>query len=225
MRTKAKLAGPCAVFLALALSVPACAQEPPASGEDSAVPADSLFERASRSRAKGSREAPVTVFELSDFQCPYCARFTAEVFPRIQEEYIATGKVQWVYVNYPLPMHQRAWLAAEAAVCAGAAGGDFWQVHDTLFAKQQSWSGATDPGSVLRGYAVAAGAAPATYDRCVQGDLVAPLITQDIISASGTGATGTPAFVIGQTELVVGIRPYEEWKAILDKAIASAGGQ
>lgn len=225
MTSKARLSGPCAIFLTLALAVPACAQQNRPTTDAASVSQDSLFERASRSRAKGSAEAPVTVFELSDFQCPYCARFTAEVLPQIQSEYIDAGKVQWVYVNYPLPMHQRAWVAAESAICAGAAGGDFWQVHDQLFAEQRRWAAAEDVGAVLRGYALEAGATGGTYDRCVDGDLMAPLLTQDIMSAAGTGATGTPAFVVGNTEMVVGIRPFEEWKALLDKVIAEAGGQ
>lgn len=224
MMSLARLAAYWTVLLVLVVAAPACAQDTPRPA-DAQIGQDSVLERASRARSKGSREAPVTIFELSDFQCPFCARFTAEVFPRIREEYIDSGKIQWVYVNYPLPMHQRSWVAAEAAACAGAAGGDFWQIHDTLFAQQADWSTADDVGSVLRGYAVAAGAAPGLYERCVDGDLVAPLLTQDLISASGTGATGTPAFVVGQSELVVGVRPFEEWKALLDKALQEATGQ
>lgn len=215
-----------AALLGMVLLAPgACAQESGGAAGAPTVSTDSLFERASRSRAKGSREAPVTVYELSDFQCPFCARFTAEVQPHIQRDYVDTGKVLWVFVNYPLPMHERAWLAAEAATCAGGTGADFWAMHDRLFEQQQEWAQAEDPGAVLRGYAVAAGALEGPYDACVVGDQVATILTQDLMSAAGTGATGTPAFVVAQEELVVGLKPYEEWQAILDRHLAAAGAQ
>ncbi|HUH13214.1 MAG TPA: thioredoxin domain-containing protein [Longimicrobiales bacterium] len=225
-RRTSPFAGAGAAMLALALlPVGACAQDRTDAGTVGAVSRDSLFERASRSRAKGSREAPVTVYELSDFQCPFCARFTADVQPHIERDYIDTGKVLWVFVNYPLPMHEHAWLAAEAATCAGGTGGDFWAVHDQLFEQQRAWAEAEDPGAVLRRLALAAGAPEGPYDACVAEDQVATILTQDLISAAGTGASGTPAFVVAQAELVVGLKSYEEWREILDRHIAAAQGQ
>src|SRR5512143_451475 len=73
-----------------------------------------LLERAGMSRAKGEKGAPVTVMEISDFQCPFCGQFAREVYPRLDSAYVKTGKVQWVFVNLPLPNHANSWLAAEA---------------------------------------------------------------------------------------------------------------
>ena len=69
-------------------------------------------------RTKGAAKAPVTVYEMSDFQCPFCRRFAAETFPLIEKEYIATGKVRWIFINYPLTqLHPNAVPAAEFAAC------------------------------------------------------------------------------------------------------------
>jgi protein-disulfide isomerase len=65
------------------------------------------------SRSKGSAKAPITVYEMSDFQCPYCRRFAQETFPTIERSYIATGKVRWIFINYPLSdIHNHAAAAA-----------------------------------------------------------------------------------------------------------------
>lgn len=201
-------------FLALTCLLPADARaqtERPA-----AVP---VAERASQSRAKGRAGAPVLVFEIADFQCPYCARFAREVYPRLEEEYIETGKVQWVFVNLPLPNHPHAWLAAEAATCAGAAGDRFWPVHDRLFEKQSEWGNAPDPAAVLARYAREAGVSMKAWEACVAGDLTAALLLQDAIFASSSGVQGTPAFIVNRQEMVVGLKSYEEWKDILEKAL------
>src|SRR5688500_5092895 len=92
-----------------------------------------LAERDALSRLKGRQNAPVSVLEFADFQCPYCARFVREVFPRIDSAFVKTGEVQWVFVNLPLPNHQHSWMAAEAAMCAGAVSQRFWPMHDRLF--------------------------------------------------------------------------------------------
>ncbi|HZB27283.1 MAG TPA: thioredoxin domain-containing protein, partial [Gemmatimonadales bacterium] len=89
-------------------------------------------------RSKGSAKAPVTVYEMSDFQCPYCRQFALETFPQLEREYIRTGKVRWIFINFPLTsIHQHASAAAEVALCAARQQG-FWRVHDLLFEHQQT---------------------------------------------------------------------------------------
>lgn len=183
---------------------------------------DESGRRASDARVKGTEDAPVTVFELADFECPFCRRFTDEVMPRLDSAYVRTGKVRWVYVNYPLPIHARAWPAAEAAMCVGAAGGDFWSAHDALFARQDEWAKGADAAGVFAAVAAESGADAALWSRCVEEDLVAPVLVQDLVSAAQTGASGTPAFIIDQRDLFVGIRPFEEWVELLDAALARA---
>ena len=118
----------------LALATPARAQDPMAA------------------RTKGSASAPVTVYEMSDFQCPYCARFALEIFPTLDAEYIQTGKIRWIFVNFPLPMHPNATPAAEVAMCA-AKQGKFWPVHDLLFRNQKTWAPLTAPAEYFLTFA------------------------------------------------------------------------
>src|SRR6476620_2968320 len=71
------------------------------------------------SRSKGSAKAPVTVYEMSDFQCPYCRQFALETFPQLERQYIKPGKVRWVFINFPLTsIHAHAAAAAQVALCS-----------------------------------------------------------------------------------------------------------
>src|SRR5438552_2198548 len=103
---------------------------------------------ASTARSLGRSDAPVTVFELGDFQCPACRQFALTTFGAIKEEYVRTGKVRWVFVNFPLPMHQNAVAAAEVAMCA-ARQGRFWDMHDALYQRQPAWGELAAPGPDL----------------------------------------------------------------------------
>jgi len=183
-----------------------------------------VLEAAALARARGSEGAHVVVFEIADFQCPYCASFAADVFPRIDSAYVRTGRVQWVYVNLPLPAHREAWGAAEAALCAGAVAERFWELHDVLYARQAEWSGAADAARRFRGYAREVGVSSEEYDRCVADDRVAPLIVQDLLGATAAQISGTPTFIVNRESKVVGLRTFEEWREILDTAIARATG-
>lgn len=182
-----------------------------------------IVERALESRSKGSRDATVVVFEIADFQCPYCATFAAAIAPALDERYVETGDVQWIFVNLPLHSHPIAWHAAEAALCAGAAGDQFWPMHDRLFEKQDEWGSAPDPTARFATYAAALGVPAAPYEACTAGDQVASLILQDLGSAISAGITGTPTFIImkGQevVDRLVGVQPVEEWARILDGAL------
>lgn len=181
--------------------------------------AAALLERAGMSRAKGEKGASVTVMEISDFQCPFCGQFAREVYPRIDSAYVKTGKVQWVFVNLPLPNHANSWLAAEAALCTGGSGGSFWAMHDRLFHDQAEWSGLPDPSAQFRRYAQDAGASPAAFDACVAGDRTARLVLQDVMWAAGK-ISGTPGFVINNDQPMVGVKDFDEWKRLLDAKLA-----
>ncbi|UCD02943.1 MAG: DsbA family protein, partial [Candidatus Aenigmatarchaeota archaeon] len=81
---------------------------------------------------KGDENAPVTIIEYSDFECPFCARFWEQTLPEIEENYIKTGKVKLIYRDFPLGFHANAQKAAEASECAGEQG-KFWEYHDVLY--------------------------------------------------------------------------------------------
>ena len=209
-----------AAALLAALALPAL---PGATARLAAQPTEpSLQKRAAASRAKGAESAPVLVFEVADFQCPYCARFWKETFPRLDSAYIRTGKVRWVFVNLPLPSHRHAWAAAEAALCVGALAGDFWTVHDRLFANQQEWSALPDPVPAFVGYAREGGVSESAFRACIDADLVASLILEDVIFAARAGVRGTPAFLTSQEQAVVGLKSFEEWEQVLEEALRRA---
>src|SRR2546427_3969651 len=88
-------------------------------------------------RSKGRRDAPVTVYEMSDFQCPYCRDFTLNTLPALEREYVQPGKVRFVFINLPLTStHAHAVAAARVAMCA-ARQNRFWPVHDLLFKRSE----------------------------------------------------------------------------------------
>ena len=180
----------------------------------------SFRQRAEASRAKGAAGAPVLVYEIADFQCPYCARFARDVFPRLDSAYVRTGKVRWVFVNLPLPSHANAWSAAEAALCAGAVGNRFWAMHDRLFADQEEWAGTADPLPLLTGYARAVGTPIEAFQDCLVRDRVAQIILEDLMAAMSSGVTGTPVFVVNnKAPAITGVKSFEEWKTVLDREI------
>ena len=142
-RTTAILSRPALLLLSLAclLTTAAASQARPG-----AARADTSTDPLA-GRTRGSAQAPVTVYEMSDFQCPYCRRFALETFPALDSAYVATGKVRWVFINFPLTsIHQNAVGAAKVAVCA-AQQQAFWRVHDLLYTHQAVWAPLKEPAS------------------------------------------------------------------------------
>lgn len=93
-----------------------------------------------RDPALGEEDAPIVMLEFSDFQCPFCGRFWSDTLPLIKKNYVETGKVLFVYKDFPLTqIHAQAQKAAEAALCAREQG-KFWEYHDVLFDKQTEWA-------------------------------------------------------------------------------------
>ncbi len=184
---------------------------------------DSLIERALRSRARGSDSARVTVYEVADFECPYCAEFTRTVEPKLDSAYVKTGKVKWVFVNLPLHTHRLGWAAAEAAMCAGGVADKFWPMHDLLYANQTVWAAQDDPTPQFETYAKEAGVPLGPFRDCVLRDRVATLLLQDVTSVVSAQITGTPTFIVIKGEDVVkrlvGVRPFSEWREVLDEAL------
>lgn len=168
-------------------------------------------------RTKGAPTAPVTVYEISDFQCPYCAEFAMRTMPTLEREYVQTGKVRFVFVNLPLPMHQNAVPAAELAMC-GARQGKFWQLHDLLFRHQSRWAGLTEPGSFFLQLGDSAGADRDALATCVREGTVRALVRSDAEGAVRSGARSTPTFYI-EGGLLVGAQPVEVFRTVLDSVV------
>jgi protein-disulfide isomerase len=171
-------------------------------------------------RSKGEVTAPVTVYEMSDFQCPFCRQFTIEVFPALEAEYIRSGRVRWVFVNFPLTsIHRNAAPAAELAMCAARAGA-FWPVHDLLFRHQATWAPLENPAPFFLSLADSARMPRAGLAGCLERGEAKPGVEQDAAGAARTGARSTPSFYI-EGGLLRGAQPVEVFRGILDSIIAA----
>lgn len=187
-----------------------------------ADPTADLLRRAGMSRARGALNAPVTVYEVADFQCPFCALFANDVFERIDSAYIRAGKVKWVFVNMPLVMHENAFQASAAALCAGAVADKFWPMHQRLYRSQAEWTGSADPHAVFLGYARALGVPEPAYSACIRAEKVWPVILRDAAYAVSSQISGTPTYIIGNEVVATGAKGFDEWKVMLDRAVQDA---
>ncbi len=168
----------------------------------------------------GSKTAPVTLIEFTDFQCPYCQRHFLQTFSSIKKDYVDTGKVRYVIRDYPLTIHPNAPKAAEAAGCADMQG-KFWEMHDALFSKLADWKGLSDPSATFKGYAKDIGLNASSFDACLDGDKRKPEITKDQSDGAASGITGTPGFwIIGknnQSQFISGAASYASFQKAFDE--------
>jgi protein-disulfide isomerase len=167
-------------------------------------------------RTKGAAEALLTVYEMSDFQCPYCRRQAVETFPALEREFIATGKVRWIFINFPLTqLHPNAAAAAEFAMCAAKAD-RFWPVHDLLFIYQEKWAPLKDPAPFLMTLADSAGIARDDLTSCLQSREMRGLIRGEAEGAGKSGVQSTPTFYIEGVGMLAGAAPLAVFRQILD---------
>ncbi len=163
--------------------------------------------------SRGPSNAPVTIVEFSDFQCPYCGR-EYPVIERLMKEY--DGKVRLVFRHYPLEFHENAEKAAEAGACAQDQG-KFWELHDKMFTNQAKL--AVDD---LKGYAKAIGLDSAKFDKCLDSGEKKAVVEEDQKAGTAAGVNGTPAFFINGV-FVNGAQPYEEIKQTVDRELNKKG--
>ncbi|MDX1764645.1 MAG: DsbA family protein, partial [bacterium] len=172
----------------------------------------------------GDRNAPVTMIEFSEYQCPFCARFSTQTLPEIVKTYVDTGKVRVVFRDYPLPFHQNATKAAEAAECAGDQG-LFWEMHDLLFANPEKLA-----PQDLTGYAEQLGLYMPDFTFCMESGKNAAEVAGDLQDGKKAGVNSTPSFFIGVTgpedkiegTFIKGAKPFEAFKVAIEKALDEA---
>ena len=162
---------------------------------------------------KGPGDAKVTVIAFSDFQCPFCSR-AVPVLKQIEDEY--KGKVKIAFKQLPLPFHDKAHLAAEAALAANEQG-KFWPKHDKLFANQQ----ALDRPS-LEKYAEELGLNMGKFKAALDSGKFKDKVDSDAKEGAAVGATGTPTFFINGTK-VVGAQPFDAFKTVIDTELKGKG--
>ncbi len=156
--------------------------------------------------SKGPADAPITIVEFSDFECPYCVRAAATV-KQVLEAY--PGKIRLVYRDFPLPMHAKAPKAAEAAHCA-ADQGKYWEMHDKLFDNAQKLEVAD-----LKAHARAVGLDGGKFDQCLDSSEKAKVVASHKKAGEEAGVSGTPAFFVNGRPLT-GAQPFEAFKTAID---------
>jgi protein-disulfide isomerase len=180
---------------------------------------DSLTARIDAARIQGSPSAPVWVVEVSDFQCPFCKTWHDSVYRTLRREFVTPGTVRLAYINYPLPNHDNAMPAAEAAMCAGAQG-RFWEMHDGLFDSQNRWAPLPNAASVFDSVARGAGVDVAAMRQCIAQGVTRALIQADADRAQEAGVQATPSFIIGGDILIRGAQPIDAFRRAIAQKLA-----
>lgn len=169
--------------------------------------------------SKGDPDAPLVVQEFADYQCPYCAQFAALTARALDERYVHTGKVRWIFFDFPLQQHANALPAAEAARCAGDQG-KFWEMHDVLFARQSEWAGERNPKGRFVGYARVLGLDVGAFESCFGSRRHRDAIRRSYERGVQLGVQSTPTFFVGR-QLVRGAATYDDFVRILENALAA----
>lgn len=161
----------------------------------------------------GDPDAPVTVIEFGDYQCPFCEKFFRETEPLLRREYIETGKVKMVYKDFPISsIHPYATAAAEAAQCAKDQG-KYWVYHDALFERQQLLGGL----DYVR-LAGELGMDAVQFKSCIDSRKYKEEVENDYQEGIAAGVQGTPATFVNGV-LIAGAQPYAVFKAAIDEAL------
>jgi protein-disulfide isomerase len=159
----------------------------------------------------GPENAPITIVEFSDYQCPYCTRWHAQVYQPLLAAY--PGKIRLVYRQFPLTsIHPDAFPAAEAAMCAGEQNA-YWQFHEKIFSSDALGS------SVYTQYAQELGLDMTTFDTCIAERKFQDAVQADLDFAVNLGVRSTPTFFINGLA-IVGAQPLDVFKQVIDKELA-----
>ena len=168
---------------------------------------------------RGNVNAKVAIVEFSDYECPFCGRFHAQTLPSLKKDYIDTGKVQYIFRDFPLEFHPNAISASMAANCAGEQGA-YWGMHDSLFVNQKRLGKALydELAKTLKINTV-------SFDACLKDEKQAKEVTSDFVYGQSVGIEGTPTFFVGRIDgkklvdaiQIVGAQP----PAVFSRAIES----
>ena len=171
----------------------------------------------------GRADAPVTLVEFSDYQCPFCQRFFATTLSALKKHYVDTGKVRYVFRDFPLDqMHPQARKAAEAAHCA-VEQGKYWEMHEVLFQNQRTLA-----PPQLTVHARTVGVDGSKFDECLSSGRHAARVERGLADGAAVGVQGTPTFVVGKTKPgdfvestpIRGAQPLEMFRRIIDQTLA-----
>ena len=167
----------------------------------------------------GQQNAPVTLVEFSDYQCPFCKRHFSSVYPILKKEYIETGKLRYVFRDFPIVnLHPQAQKAHEAARCAGEQN-RYWEMHEMLFENANRLS-----VPALKRYATKIALNDDQFNACLESGKYTGEIEREIAEGTQVGVSGTPAFFIGPSAsgdkitgtMVSGAQPLARFKQVIE---------
>jgi protein-disulfide isomerase len=171
----------------------------------------------------GSEDAKVTVIEFSDYQCPFCRKYWTESYPQLKEEYIDTGKIKYVFRDFPLGFHPSATLASVAGNCVAEQKGNdgYFEFHDIAFSEQAKQGQGTiqfTEDDVMSWVEQIDGIDKTKFDQCYNDPAQKAEVDADLAAGTQAGVSGTPSFFING-EMLVGAQPYSVIKATIEKAL------
>ena len=167
-------------------------------------------------RVKGNADAPITIVEFADFQCPFCSR-VQPLLKDVLAKY--KGKVKLAYLDFPLAqIHTHAEMAAEASRCA-LAGGKYWEMHDALFADQSK----LDEAALVR-TAAGLGMDQNSFASCLKSGKYNATVQQDVQAGSQAGVNATPTFFING-EFLSGVQSDADFTTIIDRQLSAMGSK
>jgi protein-disulfide isomerase len=169
----------------------------------------------------GRDDAPATLVEFADYQCPFCRRFQAETFAQLKKNFIDPGKLRFISRDLPLDFHANALGAAEAARCAGDQG-KYWEMRDAL----TSGTSGLSHEAIIR-YAESLSMDRESFGGCLDGETHKTAIQKDLVDAQMLKISGTPTFILGKTDKeaidgvrIVGAQPYSTFEAAIRRLLS-----
>jgi protein-disulfide isomerase len=169
----------------------------------------------------GNPDAPVTIVEFTDYQCPFCARHAMQTLPQIKANFVDTGLVRYVIMDFPIVSnHPQATKAAEAARCAGDQDA-YVEMHDLIFVNQQQWSRNNDAPNLFISYAEQIGLDMAAFTQCLESDRYETAVLANLQTGVELGIRGTPSFFLNGY-FVNGAQPYELFERAVQELIEEA---
>lgn len=191
--------------------------------------ADSYERPMADANAMGDPNAPIRIEEFSDFQCPFCARFSDETERQIVETYVADGTVYFIYRSFGNFIGPESEAAAEAAYCAGDQN-KYWEYHDIIFANQTGENVGAYSDRRLRAFAEELSLDMDAFNNCFNSGKYSDQVNQDRVDGTAAGVTGTPAFVLTytvngeeKTRFINGAQPFSEFQTQIEGALAEMG--
>lgn len=165
---------------------------------------------------KGSQDAPITIVEFSEYECPFCKRYVDETYGQIMADY--GDKIRYIFHDYPLAFHAHAASMALAARCAGEQDA-YWDYHDILFDKNEEWTALDNVDAQVVEYAEDLDLDGEQFSGCYSSKKYQQAVDDDLALGQQVGVSGTPTFFINGKKLV-GAHPYESFKELIDSALA-----